>query len=229
MCGRVNVIDNPELQALLKKLGVDLGLPDRSNIAPTEPLLMIRQHEGRNEVTQARWWLTPSWARQPDQKYAMFNARSETIATSRAYKGPFRYKRGIVPVSSFIEWRSEEGVRQPYLIEADSGALALACVWDCWEGQLEGAEAIIESCSIVTTAAAAQFEAWHKRMPVMLSSDEYETWLNCEQPLAADTPLFRPELKQDLKISALSREVNHAGNKDLELLSPQSDSIHLAA
>jgi putative SOS response-associated peptidase YedK len=229
MCGRANVIDNPELQQLLKELGIDLGLPSRSNIAPTDAMLMIRQVDGVNEPANVRWWLTPSWAREMDQKYSMFNARSESIASSRAYKGPFKYKRGIVPVSSFIEWRSEEGGRQPYLIEAEGAGLALACVWDCWEGILDGAEAIIESCSVVTTAAAPEFEQYHKRMPVMLTANEYDEWLDCSERLPADTPLFRPQLKQPLLISPISREVNNARNKQVELLQPLGAAVRLAA
>jgi putative SOS response-associated peptidase YedK len=190
---------------------------------------MIRQVDGVNEPANVRWWLTPSWAREMDQKYAMFNARSESIATSRAYKGPFKYKRGIVPVSSFIEWRSEESGRQPYLIQAEGAALALACVWDCWEGMLDGAEAIIESCSVVTTAAAPEFEQFHKRMPVMLVGGELDEWLNCEHRLPADTPLFSTQLKQNLLVTPISREVNNARNKELELLVPTGDAIRLAA
>lgn len=190
---------------------------------------MVRQADAVNELTHVRWWLTPSWAREPDQKYAMFNARSESISSSRAYKGPYKYKRGVVPISSFIEWRSEDGGRQPYLIEAEGAALALACVWDCWEGIWDGADAIIESCSVVTTAAAPEFEQFHKRMPVMLVGDELDQWLNCEHRLPAELPLFRPQLKQNLLVTPISRGVNNARNKELELLAPTGAATRLAA
>jgi len=225
MCGRFNVIDNPELQRLLQQLGIDLGLPDRANIAPTETIAMVRELEGRRELAQVRWWLTPSWARQVDQKYAMFNARSETISSSRAFSEPFKRRRGVVPVSSFIEWRSEEGVRQPYLIQAQESALALAAVWDCWQGGDEP----LESCSLVTTAAAPQFEQVHKRMPVILTTEEQSRWLDCTQVLAANDPLFAPRLKQALRVQSISRGVNNARNKELALLQPEGELLLLAA
>jgi putative SOS response-associated peptidase YedK len=237
MCGRFNVIDNPELQKLLRQLGIDLGLPSRSNIAPTEIISLIRQHpptppdtsEGAGlEMAEVRWWLTPHWAKQVDQKYSMFNARSETIAHSRAFSEPFHRRRGIVPVSSFIEWRAEEGGRasrgkQPYMIGAVDSALALAAVWDRWEG---GGQ-VIESCALVTTAAAPEFEQIHKRMPVMLNGDERGRWLDCAVEIPANDPLFTPRLKFELLAAPISRGVNNARNKDWSLLEPVGEEIHL--
>ena len=201
MCGRFNVIDNPELQRLLQQLGIDLGLPSRANIAPTETIAMVRSSAHATELVDVRWWLIPAWSKQPDQKYSMFNARCETIATSRAYAQPFRHRRGIVPVSSFIEWRSEGGGRQPYLIAANDTALALAAVWERWQGDGE----TVESCALVTTAAAPQFEQIHKRMPVMLDADEQRRWLNCETGISPDDPLFLPRLKLALTAQPISR------------------------
>lgn len=223
MCGRFNVIDNPELQRLLQELGIDLGLPSRANIAPTETIAMVRETETGRELADVRWWLTPRWARQVDQKYAMFNARSESIADSRAYGEPFRRRRGVVPVSSFIEWRSEEGGRQPYLVAAADRALALAAVWDRWQGDGQ----TIESCSLVTTAAAPQFEQVHKRMPVMLDAQERQRWLDCSAEIATDDGLFQPRLKFPLRVQAISRQVNNARNKGLDLLVAENESLFL--
>jgi putative SOS response-associated peptidase YedK len=225
MCGRVNVIDNPELQALLRELGIDLGLPSRSNIAPTEAINLVRKTGDGNEAVTVRWWLTPHWARQVDQKYSMFNARSETLATSRAFAEPFKRRRGIVPVTSFIEWRSENGARQPYLIQVNDNALALAAIWDRWEGE----DQVLESCALVTTAAAPQFQSYHTRMPVMLVGSERERWLDCQTEIAANDPLFAPRLKQSLELLPLSHGINNARNKELELLAPAGEVIALAA
>jgi putative SOS response-associated peptidase YedK len=214
MCGRFNVIDNPELQQLLKELGIDLGLPERSNIAPTESIALVRGGPQQRELAQLRWWLTPRWAAKVDQKYAMFNARSETLGSSRAFAQPFRQRRGIVPASSFIEWRAEDGGRQPYCISARGRALALAAIWEVWERDGQR----VESCALVTTAAAPEFEHIHQRMPVMLAPAECERWLDCSAPVAAQDPLFAPVLKQVLEVVPLSRAVNNARNKEPALL-----------
>ncbi len=213
MCGRFSVIHDTELQSLLKELGIDLGLPTRSNIAPTETVTLVREQSPR-ALAEVRWWLTPRWAKQVDQKYSMFNARAEGLAASRAYAEPFRRRRGIVPASSFIEWRKEGGQKQPYRIEAVGEALALAAVWDRWEG----AGQVVESCALVTVAAAPEFERLHHRMPLVLVGEERDRWLAAGQEVAPDDPLFQPLLKRPLRATPISREVNNARNKSPGLL-----------
>ena len=225
MCGRFNVIDNPGLQQLLRDLGIDLPLPPGINLAPTETVFLVRQDEAGSSAAPARWWLTPSWAPQVDQKYAMFNARSESLASSRAFAQPFKRQRGIVPMSSFVEWRTEHGARQPYLITSESGALAVAALWDVWER----GEAPLLSCTLVTTAAAPAFEPWHSRMPVMLAPGECERWLDNNAPLAPDDPVFRNELKFDLQIAPVSRAMSNARNKDPQAMEPLGEAVRVVA
>lgn len=223
MCGRFNVIDNPELQRLLRQLGVDVSLPSRSNIAPTEAIAMVRQRGHDRELAELRWWLTPAWASQVDQKYAMFNARSETIASSRAFGEAFKRRRGIVPMSSFIEWRKQGSVKQPYLIAACDQALAVAAVWERWQGD----DQVLESCALLTTAAAPEFEPYHKRMPVVLGEDEFERWLDPQVTVATNDAIFASQLKHPLRVQPLSLAVNNARNKDPALLQPNADGVLL--
>ena len=107
MCGRFNVIDNPELQQLLRDLGIDLGIAGATNIAPTETISVVHHSTATGrQMGSMRWWLTPAWAPEVSTRYSMFNAKSETLLTSKAFSRPFRSQRGIVPVSSFIEWKT---------------------------------------------------------------------------------------------------------------------------
>ena len=126
MCGRFNVIDDPLLRALMASLGITAPMPTAANIAPTETVeVVVQDTAGERMLHPMRWWLTPAWSDGPSTKYSMFNAKSETIATSRAFRGPFKRHRGIVSASSFIEWRSDAGQKQPWLIRSDK-ALAMA-------------------------------------------------------------------------------------------------------
>ncbi|MEP1472774.1 MAG: SOS response-associated peptidase [Halieaceae bacterium] len=223
MCGRFNVIDNPGLQQLLQDLGVDIGLPSRVNVAPTETVGLVRGGESGMQLDAARWWLTPSWAPAVDQKYSMFNARSETLATSRAFRTPFKRQRGVVPISSFIEWRTEDGVKQPWLISNENQALAVAALWDVWTG--DGSELL--SCTLVTTAAATALEPWHNRMPVLLTNEEMPRWLDNDISITPQDPIFRSSLKAPLRLAPLQRAVSNARNKSAELLVPTGDVVEL--
>ena len=231
MCGRFNVIDNPALRELLRELGIDLDPPAGVNLAPTEMVPLVRRvapGEGEAaapaQLDRARWWLTPSWAPRVEQKYAMFNARSETLARSRAFKRPFARQRGVVPMSSFIEWRSEGGSKQPWLISGP-GALAVAALWDIWCGG--DGEPPLLSCTLVTTAAAPAFEPWHDRMPVMLAPGEWPRWLDNSRPIEPGDDIFRPALKFPLDLVPVSRALGNPRHKEADLLAPLAEPVHL--
>ena len=223
MCGRFNVIDNPGLRQLLQDLGIDLKLPAGINLAPTEDVPLVRRDDAGGDIAAAHWWLVPSWAKEVNQKYSMFNARSETLGKSPAFRHPFKSQRGLVPMSSFIEWRPEGGVKQPWLITNEQQALAVAALWDVWEG----GEQPLLSCTLVTTAAAPEFEPWHARMPVLLAPEEWERWLDNSRVIATDDPLFRSELKMPLRLQPVSRAVSNSRNKHLDVLQAEGEVIEL--
>lgn len=223
MCGRFNVIDNPGLRQLLQDLGIDLQLPRGVNVAPTEDVSLIRDSGGARSVDSARWWLTPSWAKQVDQKYAMFNARRETLASSPAFRHPFKCQRGLVPMSSFIEWRPEGGIKQPWLITNPDQALCVAALWDVWE---QG-DAPLLSCTLVTTEAPQVFRPWHERMPLLLKPEECGRWLDNSLPIEVDDPLFDVCLKMPLRLQPLSRGVSNSRHKDLRVLEAVGDVVEL--
>jgi putative SOS response-associated peptidase YedK len=224
MCGRFNVIDSPGLQELLRDLGLDLSLPQAANVAPTEQVSLVRRMETGATLEAARWWLTPSWAREVSQAYSMFNARSENLARSPAFRTPFKRQRGLVPMSHFIEWRQEEGAKQPWLISNDEHALAAAALWDVWEGD----ERPLLSCALVTTAAAPEFRPWHARMPVLLAPDERSAWLDNSRAIAPDDAVFRSELKTDLVLRPVSRAINNARNKDPAAMEGVGEVVRLS-
>ena len=220
MCGRFNITDMPGLQGLLDNLAIDLQLPEpRYNVAPTEDILLLREGSG----DFARWWMVPSWAKEVSTKYSMFNARAESLIKSPAFRVPFRRQRGVVPMSSFIEWRVEEGQKQPWLITNDAKTLTIAALWDIWEG---GDDALL-SCTLVTTEAAEPFKPWHNRMPVMLTRDECLRWLDNRETIDPDNPMLAAVLKEDLQLYPVSRAMGNSSNKDPELFKPVGPDVVL--
>ncbi len=227
MCGRFNVTSTPGLQELLDSLGVAVQLPpSRFNIAPTENIPLLRNRgETGVELDQARWWLTPHWAKELSQKYAMFNARSEGLKKSPAFRKPFASQRGIIPMSAFIEWRGKAGEKQPWLITNEDQSIAAAALWDLWWGG-EGDEPLL-SCTMVTTEAAESFKPWHSRMPVMLQAEDHERWLDNGTTIPDDDPVFRPSLAQPLVLVPVGKGVGNARNKDGALMDPVGEVVTL--
>ncbi len=208
MCGRFNIAMTPGMVQLVDELGVPVTLAERYNIAPTETVPIFFEQDGLRQCHLARWWLTPSWSSGPDTKFAMFNARAENLDSSRAYKGPFRHKRCVVPCSSFIEWQKTPAGKQPFELFRVDGAIAFAGLWDCWNDELL-------SCSIVTTAAAAPIKPIHDRMPVMLDTAGMALWLDVQQPTDALQGLFEPRLPYDIGFRPVDPVINNARHKVL--------------
>lgn len=228
MCGRFNVTSTPGLQALLQGLGSDLVLPaPKFNLAPTELAPLIINDESQVVLREARWWLTPHWSKELSQKYAMFNARCEGLSKSPAFRKPFACQRGVVPMSGFIEWRGEKGNKQPWLVSTEDESMAVAALWDLWRS--DDSEDPLLSCSIVTTAAAPSFEAWHKRMPVVLKGSEIGQWMDNRSPIDTADPLFDARLKEPWIVSPVDRAVGNSRNKAEVLMHPIGDRVRLSS
>jgi len=191
-------------------LGIPARLAEQINVAPTEAIPVVFEEDGQRRMRLMRWWLTPSWAPEISQRYSMFNARAETVASSPAFRGPLRHRRCVIPASAFIEWVKRDGVKQPLLIQAEQRALAFAGLWDVWEKDNH----YLESCTIITTAAVPGFAHIHGRQPVMLDESDLATWLDVRIPPRQLAGLLAPQLVHALTVQPLSPRVSNARNKN---------------
>ena len=108
----------------------------RYNIAPTQPVRVIREHskEPRRVFSLMRWGLIPSWAKDIRGSASMINARSETAATKPAFRDPLKFRRCLLPADAFHEWRRSRSAKQPFCFEVNDGELfAFAGLWDGWK------------------------------------------------------------------------------------------------
>ena len=222
MCGRYNVIDSPAVIGLLEGLGFDtsgmkpMEQPDMFNIAPTDEVLVAVKDEIAKVVREMRWWLTPGWAPEISAKFTMFNARAETVETSRAFSGPFRNRRAIVPASGYIEWSLVGGVKQPFYIRPESGYCFFAGLWDRWERDGNS----LESCTIITTEASPSTRFIHPRQPLFITPDQFDLWLDATADLSEIRPLLAPVELEGWVYYPVSKMVGNAGNKSGSLMQP---------
>jgi putative SOS response-associated peptidase YedK len=229
MCGRFNIIDDPLTQLIMEITGVttgwsfDTSLKTEFNIAPTQtvPVLTYADNAGWN-LPLMRWWLVPSWSPEPSTKYSMFNAKSETLAKSRAYREPFKNKRCIIPVSGYYEWKKEGAIKVPYYIEPERDAgFAMAGLWDRWHR----GDQIIESCTIVTAAAPESMQQVHHRIPVHLTVEQARQWVSGDTDSSDLNALLAPEIRTTIRITPVSNIVNNARNKDERCIEPLGDGV----
>jgi putative SOS response-associated peptidase YedK len=152
----------------------------RYNIAPTQPVAVVRSDGKSRELSLLRWGLVPSWSKDPRMGPPMINARADTIATKPAFRSAFVRRRCLIPADGFYEWKKEEkGTKQPFFIQlAKEHFFAFAGLWEQWTGA-EGPQ--LESCTIITTEANELLRPLHDRMPVILREEDYAGWLDPKQ------------------------------------------------
>src|ERR1700693_5722869 len=119
MCGRYRLSRRKQLVEEYFDASSDEDWNPRYNIAPTQPVPIIRQHpkEPRRELSLVRWGLIPSWAKDAAGSAQMINARSETAATKPAFRDALAGRRCLVPTDGFYEWVRTGKTKQPYCFE----------------------------------------------------------------------------------------------------------------
>lgn len=194
--------------------------PLRYNIAPSQPVPIVTgprdgEEKGARHFLLVRWGLVPSWAKEMPQSI-LINARAETIAGKPSFRGAFRHRRALMPVTGFYEWQAKGArVKQPWFIRRkDRAPFAMAAIWDQWM-DAQGNE--LDSCAIVTTEANETLKPIHHRMPVILDGKDWALWLDpaaTEKELLA---LLRPAGNDLLEAIPISTRINRVANDDPSL------------
>ena len=189
----------------------------RYNIAPTQPVPVIRQNpkEPIRELSLMKWGLIPHWSKDGSGAAGMINARSETAATQPAFRESLRSRRCLIPADGFYEWTREGKTKRPFCFEINHGQLfAFAGLWDRWK---DPSGHWITTCSILTTAPNAVTAIVHDRMPVVLAPEIYDLWLDPGMTkVEAVSDLLKPYDARLMRCYPVSARVNRVVNDDEE-------------
>ena len=237
MCGRfvleataTELVDAFALDGL-GDVAPDGDIPPRYNIAPTQPIVIVRARdvpEGSNapprEAALARWGLIPSWAKDPKDVPLLINARSETAAQKASFRGPMRHGRIVVPASGFYEWRrtpnpSGKGkpIIEPFYVRPRAGGLV------AFAGLMsrEAAGEPIDTAAILTVDANDAFRDIHHRMPIVIELGAVDRWLDCKgNDLGDIVDLIRTPGPDVFEAIPVSDRVNRVANQGPELIVP---------
>ncbi len=261
MCGRF-VASRPvdEIADLLNaddiEVPAELTEP-RWNVAPQAAVLAVTSRntaEGvRRRLTDFRWGLVPSWAKDLSVGARAFNARAETVAAKPAFRTALAKRRCLVPADAFYEWkksgagtepavllagaggagaglvRTRPGRHEPWCItSADGQPLVFAGLYEVWRSPVPDHASgpgwhddWLLTCTIITTDANDVVAPIHDRMPVMLSPEDWDVWL---EPGELDederASLLRPAPNSAVIAYRVSTAVNYARTDGPDLLDP---------
>jgi len=152
MCGRYLITSS--LEAFRRLFGYleQPNFPPRYNVAPTQPIPVVRIVEGRRQFALVRWGLIPPWVKDPRKFTLLINARAESVNDKPAFRYPMRRRRCLVPADGFYEWKDEGGRKRPFCVRPRDGEpIAFAGLWETWIGP-NGEE--LETAAIITTNAS---------------------------------------------------------------------------
>jgi putative SOS response-associated peptidase YedK len=113
-------------------------------------------------------------------------------------------------MSGFFEW-TEKSRRAWYIFGEE--LLSAAAIWESWTD----GDQVVESCSMLTRPADDFMAEVHDRMPVFLSPEDFEPWLD-------DHPIGTPEIQSYLQKSVplerheVATKVNDLSQDSSELI-----------
>lgn len=223
MCGRVTQFER--FAEIPQQLGLSIpALQPRYNLAPTQPLITVRQVDAALRCESLRWGFGPAVKSLGKPTAAgPINARAETLEQLPTFRDATRSRRCLVPVDGFYEWRREGQLAVPFYFTATQGEpLAMAALWSIHLNS-EGVNEV--GICLITTAPNRDMSPIHSRMPVLLNAAHWALWLS-ERPLSPDhlKQLTLPAPDGSLKMRRVGAEVNRALVDHPGLLAPAASA-----
>jgi putative SOS response-associated peptidase YedK len=219
MCGRYAITTAPEAMRQLFEYGEMPDFPPRYNVAPSQPIPVVRLWEGERQFALMRWGLIPGFVKDPKTISLLFNARGETVNERPAFRNAMKRRRCLIPADGFYEWRRDGKSNRPYFVRRKGGGtLAFAGLWETWVGP-NGEE--LDTAAVVTTDASPLIRPVHHRMPVILAPETWDMWLDTlrvDERMAS--ALIAPAPDDLLEVYEVSPAVNRAVHDTPDLVAP---------
>lgn len=222
MCGRYAITLPPEAMQRLFAYRERPNFPPRYNIAPTQPVPVVRRHDGQRQFMLMRWGFVPGWVKDLKDFPLVINIRGESAAEKPSFRAALTRRRCLMPADGFYEWhRTGEGRHsesRAYLFRRpDRGLFAFAALWETWHSQ-DGSE--IDTVALVNGPANGLMSAVHHRCPVILDPKDYDDWLDPAADARDVAPLLQPPPDDLLEMVRIGPAVNKVANDGPEVQEP---------
>lgn len=186
------------------------------NAAPSQTLPVLTGQEP-DKLQFFSWGLQPYWAKEAKAIKRSINARAETLTEKPMFRNLLKSKRCLVPADGFFEWQKTAHGKVPFRIMLKSEELfTFAGLWDEWTDRSTGE--VLHTFTIITTEANDLVKPIHDRMPVILSPEAEELWLDENEPQESLLSLLGPFQSEMVQAFPVSPLVNSPVNNVPEVL-----------
>jgi putative SOS response-associated peptidase YedK len=221
----------------------DHAPPVDHNVAPTKDVVAVVQRHPRDDdgepdpsttvrsLRVMRWGLIPAWAKNRSIGAKMINARSETAATTSAFRTSVAKRRCLLPAEGWYEWKREGTAKQPFFMTRPDGvSLAMAGLWTVWRDPAAEDGPPVVSAAVLTTEAIGPLSDIHDRMPLLMTPASWAAWLDPDVDDVGELLATPPslELVDALELRPVSAKVNNVRNNGPELLEREEEKVDLA-
>ena len=187
MCGRMNVIDDPNVRGFMDALGIPVYPKFNADLRPTDQTLVLVPNGNDISSATMSWGIQPSWS-----KKLLINAKSETISEKNTFKKAFEQHRALVVCSGWYEWKEQgqqgpKANKQKYLVRHSlKQPMLMAAV--CFPAK---SKQTTDQFVTLTCAPNEKLKQVHHRMPLIIHIDEIDNWLlgDSQQALDAIHPI----------------------------------------
>jgi len=159
--------------------------------------------------------LIPSWWTKPlsEKKFTGFTADAATVHERPVYRGAYRHRRALVPVSGYYVWTGEAGAKLPFAVSLqERDWFCFAGLWDA--ALIDGSH--IETFTILTTHPNDTVAGLSTRMPVILRREDCARWLDHTAKVPAH--LYEPYPAADMRAWPIRPAVGNVRNNGPELI-----------
>lgn len=221
MCGRLNVIDCPEVIDLCGQLGINLqgqSMPLRTSrfIRATNKISIVVEQNGQRRLQDAIWWLLLEQAEhgfKPSQ-YTSFNTRYDKLnVKGSAGYAAYRTQRCIIPVAGFGETEVVNGKNQYTDFIGQSG-LALGGLYRTWLNKKTGE--LTYSCSVITLPPHPKLMLYHtKASPLLLPVNKFDAWLSSDPNVGKFDDILIAKIPTQLQATQIDKPSTHISGSEV--------------
>lgn len=162
MCGRFLL--ESEVEDLVARYNAEYSMENYKSgeIFPSESPLTVVKAEDKIKLMPMKWGMPID-----DSKRLVINARVETVDKKPMFKSSFLNRRCIIPANAFFEWKTENNKKIKHQINKDGeNIFSMGAIYDD------------NGFVILTMDANENMKSIHNRMPLILTREEENIWLD---------------------------------------------------
>jgi putative SOS response-associated peptidase YedK len=182
MCGRASInrpLESIQQIASIPRLTNQNQVYETSeNCCPGMKLPIVYSNiSGDRDINMMLWGLENS-----SRKDKITNARLETIDELQTFKPLLKNNRCVLIIDGFYEWKTVLGEKLPYFFFEDNNdnVLKVAALYKVMESY-PGDNSERLGFTVLTSPSGSGMKWLHHRQPVLLSDEEMNLWLNCNE------------------------------------------------